>query len=44
MGDIADTPLPTLIRLFGTSAGRTLHAHAHGQDPRTVRNDPLPKS
>lgn len=44
IGDIADTPLSTLIRLFGTSAGRALHAHARGQDPRTVRSDPLPKS
>ncbi|MFK0223881.1 hypothetical protein ACIQWN_37595 [Streptomyces vinaceus] len=36
--------MPTLVRLFGTAAGRALHTHARGHDPRTVRNDPLPKS
>ncbi|MFK0202120.1 DNA polymerase Y family protein [Streptomyces lavendulae] len=44
IGDLADTPLPTLIRLFGAAAGRALHAHAHGQDPRTVQTQPLAKS
>ncbi|GAA3126142.1 hypothetical protein GCM10020254_86940 [Streptomyces goshikiensis] len=37
-------PLPTLVRLFGASAGRSLHAHAHGQDPRTVQAQPIAKS
>ncbi|MEW2372521.1 hypothetical protein AB0940_24585 [Streptomyces sp. NPDC006656] len=44
IGDIADTPIATLIRLFGTGTGRALHAHAHGQDPRTVRRDPPPRT
>ncbi|MEU2120109.1 hypothetical protein ABZ567_31745 [Streptomyces sp. NPDC016459] len=43
-GDIADTPVPTLVRLFGAAAGRALHAHAHGQDPRTVQTQPIAKS
>ncbi|MEV0990948.1 hypothetical protein [Streptomyces sp. NPDC049949] len=44
IGDIADTPAPTLIRLFGAAMGRALHAHAHGQDPRTVQAQPIAKS
>ncbi|MFB9584742.1 MULTISPECIES: DNA polymerase Y family protein [Streptomyces] len=44
IGDVAETPLPTLVRLFGASAGRSLHAHAHGQDPRTVQAQPIAKS
>ncbi|MFD3547359.1 hypothetical protein ACFWUW_17460 [Streptomyces sp. NPDC058655] len=44
VGDVADTPVPTLIRLFGAAAGRALHAHAHGQDPRTVQTQPIAKS
>ncbi|MFI1652107.1 DNA polymerase thumb domain-containing protein [Streptomyces avidinii] len=44
IGDLADTPMPTLARLLGAAAGRTLYAHAHGQDPRTVQTQPLPKS
>ncbi|MET9607061.1 hypothetical protein ABZZ17_18575 [Streptomyces sp. NPDC006512] len=44
IGDIADTPMPTLVRLFGAAAGRALHAHAHGQDPRTVQTQPIAKS
>ncbi|MFG2416697.1 DNA polymerase Y family protein [Streptomyces goshikiensis] len=44
IGDVAETPMPTLVRLFGASAGRALHAHAHGQDPRTVQAQPIAKS
>ncbi|MER6316630.1 hypothetical protein ABT237_23125 [Streptomyces sp. NPDC001581] len=44
IGDLADTPMPTLARLLGAAAGRALHAHAHGQDPRTVQTQPLSKS
>ncbi|MGW6841276.1 DNA polymerase Y family protein [Streptomyces sp. NPDC054958] len=44
IGDVAETPMPTLVRLFGAAAGRALHAHAHGQDPRTVQTQPLAKS
>ncbi|MFJ9598014.1 DNA polymerase thumb domain-containing protein [Streptomyces virginiae] len=44
IGDLADTPLPTLTRLLGAATGRTLHAHAHGQDPRTVQAQPIAKS
>ncbi|MFE5862165.1 hypothetical protein ACFQ77_16675 [Streptomyces virginiae] len=44
IGDIAETPMPTLVRLFGAAAGRALHAHAHGQDPRTVQTQPIVKS
>ncbi|MFF9870482.1 hypothetical protein ACF1G0_34785 [Streptomyces sp. NPDC013953] len=45
IGDTAKTPMSTLVRLFG-AAGRTLHAHAHahGQDPRTVQTQPIAKS
>ncbi|WP_189829060.1 DNA polymerase Y family protein [Streptomyces subrutilus] len=44
VGDVADTPVPALIRLFGAAAGRALHAHAQGQDPRTVQTQPIAKS
>ncbi|MFE9468839.1 hypothetical protein ACFYNW_35470 [Streptomyces virginiae] len=44
IGDVAETPMPTLVRLLGAAAGRALHAHAHGQDPRTVQTQPLAKS
>ncbi|MGW6877419.1 DNA polymerase Y family protein [Streptomyces xanthophaeus] len=44
IGDVADTPLPTLVRLFGAAAGRALHSHAHGQDLRTVQTQPIAKS
>ncbi|MDX3534010.1 hypothetical protein PV721_06460 [Streptomyces sp. MB09-01] len=44
IGDVAETPMPTLVRLFGAAAGRALHAHAHGQDPRTVQAQPIAKS
>ncbi len=44
IGDVAETPLPTLVRLFGAAAGRALHAHAHGQDPRTVQTQPIAKT
>ncbi|MGW6940321.1 DNA polymerase Y family protein [Streptomyces xanthophaeus] len=44
IGDVADTPVPTLVRLFGAAAGRALNAHARGQDPRTVQTQPVAKS
>lgn len=44
VGDIADAPLPTLVRLFGATTGRALHSHAQGRDPRTVQPQPLAKS
>ncbi|MFG2749526.1 DNA polymerase Y family protein [Streptomyces xanthophaeus] len=44
IGDIADTPTPTLVRLFGAAAARALHAHALGLDPRPVQSQPMPKS
>ncbi|MGW7315751.1 DNA polymerase Y family protein [Streptomyces sp. NPDC054865] len=44
IGDVADTPVPTLVRLFGAASGRALHTHAHGQDPRTVQTQPIAKS
>ncbi|ATZ29387.1 DNA polymerase IV [Streptomyces lavendulae subsp. lavendulae] len=44
IGDVADTPVATLIRLFGAAAGRALHAHAHGQDLRTVQTQAVAKS
>ncbi|MGW6869363.1 DinB/UmuC family translesion DNA polymerase [Streptomyces sp. NPDC054901] len=36
--------MPTLVRLFGDAAGRALHTHARGQDPRTVQTRPIAKS
>lgn len=36
IGALADTPLLTVQRLLGTANGRTLHARAHGHDPRPV--------
>ncbi|MFJ5026091.1 DNA polymerase Y family protein [Streptomyces goshikiensis] len=44
IGDVADTPVPTLVRLFGAAAGRALHAHACGRDLRTVQTRPVAKS
>ncbi|MEU9305069.1 hypothetical protein [Streptomyces sp. NPDC048269] len=44
IGDIADAPVTALVRLFGAATGRSLHAHAHGQDPRTVQPEPVAKS
>ncbi|MEV6731350.1 hypothetical protein [Streptomyces sp. NPDC051364] len=44
IGDIADAPVPTLVRLFGAATGRSLHAHANGQDLRTVQPVPIAKS
>ncbi|CAM5305869.1 hypothetical protein SAVIM338S_00523 [Streptomyces avidinii] len=44
IGDLADAPLPTLTRLFGSATGRALHARAHGDDLRAVEPRPLPKS
>jgi len=36
IGTVADTPLLTLQRLLGSTAGRDLHTHARGHDPRPV--------
>ncbi|MFC5155332.1 DNA polymerase Y family protein, partial [Streptomyces amakusaensis] len=44
IGDLADTPLPTLTRLLGTTTGRALHTRAHGQDPRPVQSEPTAQS
>ncbi|MFK0050437.1 DNA polymerase thumb domain-containing protein [Streptomyces sp. NPDC090741] len=44
IGDLADAPLPALTRIFGAATGRTLRAHALGQDPRTVQPQPIAKS
>ncbi|MCX5014936.1 hypothetical protein OG765_28715 [Streptomyces sp. NBC_00555] len=44
IGDIADAPVPTLVRLFGAATGRSLRAHAQGQDLRTVQPQPASKS
>ncbi|MFE3560190.1 hypothetical protein ACFXKW_35835 [Streptomyces sp. NPDC059193] len=44
IGDLADAPLPTLTRIFGSATGRALHAHAHGHDLRPVEPRPTPKS
>lgn len=44
IGDLADAPLPALTRLLGTATGRSLHARAHGHDPRPVQPRPAPKS
>ncbi|MGW6565925.1 DNA polymerase thumb domain-containing protein [Streptomyces sp. NPDC054975] len=43
IGDIAETPMSMLVRLFG-AVGRALHARARGQDPRTVQTQPIAKS
>ncbi|AWZ07958.1 MULTISPECIES: hypothetical protein [unclassified Streptomyces] len=42
IGDLADAPLPALTRIFGASTGRSLHAHAHRYDLRTVQPQPQP--
>ncbi|MFF1414757.1 hypothetical protein ACFVX6_34160 [Streptomyces sp. NPDC058289] len=44
IGDLADAPLPALTRIFGAATGRSLHAHAHGHDLRTVQPQPIAKS
>ncbi|MCX4775362.1 DNA polymerase Y family protein [Streptomyces sp. NBC_01264] len=44
IGDLADAPLPALTRIFGAATGRSLHAHAHGHDLRTVQPQPVAKS
>ncbi|MFB6523076.1 hypothetical protein [Streptomyces sp. NPDC056401] len=44
IGDLADAPLPTLTRIFGSATGRALHAHAQGEDLRPVEARPVPKS
>ena len=36
IGALADAPLPTVQRLLGAAAGRSLHERAHGHDPRPV--------
>lgn len=44
IGDLADAPLPTLTRIFGSATGRALHVHAQGEDLRPVEARPVPKS
>ncbi|WP_189134266.1 DNA polymerase Y family protein [Wenjunlia tyrosinilytica] len=44
IGDVADTPLTTLQRLFGGAGGRRLHDHARGIDPRPVTPNAPAKS
>ncbi|WP_407842149.1 helix-hairpin-helix domain-containing protein (plasmid) [Streptomyces sp. DSM 116496] len=44
IGDLADASLPALTRIFGAATGRSLHAHAHGHDLRTVQPQPIAKS
>ncbi|MGW6564981.1 DNA polymerase Y family protein [Streptomyces sp. NPDC054975] len=44
VGDIADTPLATLQRILGTSAGRQAHDRARGFDDRPLVPGAAPKS
>ncbi len=37
VGQVAEHPETTLVRLLGRAAGRQLHALAHNRDPRRVR-------
>jgi DNA polymerase-4 len=37
VGQVAEFPETTLVRLLGRAAGRQLHALAHNRDPRRVR-------
>jgi DNA polymerase-4 len=37
VGQVAEYPETTLVRLLGRAAGRQLHALAHNRDPRRVR-------
>ncbi|MGW6570455.1 DNA polymerase Y family protein [Streptomyces sp. NPDC054975] len=44
VGDIADTPLPTLQRILGAAAGRQAHDRSRGVDDRPVTPAAAPKS
>ncbi|NUK26890.1 DNA polymerase Y family protein [Streptomyces lunaelactis] len=44
IGELADTPLLTVQRLLGATAGRALHARAHGIDDRPVLPQAVPRS
>jgi DNA polymerase-4 len=44
VGDLARTPLPTLQRILGTSAGLQAHQRAHAYDPRPVTPTAPPKT
>ncbi|MGW1976071.1 DNA polymerase Y family protein [Streptomyces sp. NPDC001889] len=43
IGALADTPLPTVQRLFGAAVGRNLHERAHGRDLRPVTPAAAPR-
>ncbi|MEU2144257.1 helix-hairpin-helix domain-containing protein, partial [Streptomyces globisporus] len=44
VGDIADTQLPTLQRILGTTAARLAHDRAHGIDERPVAPGATPRT
>ncbi|MEW1629782.1 flavoprotein [Streptomyces sp. NPDC089173] len=44
IGDIADTQLPTLQRILGTTAARLAHERAHGVDERPVVPGAAPRT
>ncbi|NUW02892.1 hypothetical protein [Streptomyces sp. CAI 127] len=44
VGDIADTQLPTLQRILGTTAARLAHDRAHGIDERSVVPGAAPRT
>ncbi|WP_426402992.1 DNA polymerase thumb domain-containing protein [Streptomyces sp. R-07] len=44
IGDVADTPLPTLQRILGAAAGRRAHERARGIDDRPIVPAAAPKS
>ena len=44
VGDLARTPLPTLQRILGTSAGLQAHHRAHAYDPRPVTPKTPPRT
>lgn len=43
IGALADVPLLTVQRILGAAAGRALHEHAHGYDPRPVSPGAAPR-
>ena len=44
IGELAATPVETLVRYFGQTTGAWLHRVAHGQDERPVVTESEPKS
>lgn len=44
VGDLANTPLPHLVRALGNASGQHLYALAHGRDDRPVESDRGAKS